>query len=79
MNLSSVYFFLIAKYESHLLYEIEKAQKELEKLNSVFAQPCQKLAKVVRNPWEDSTLERLLSSKNTCIGPEGKSIHHVFF
>ncbi|KAJ8923694.1 hypothetical protein NQ315_010275, partial [Exocentrus adspersus] len=59
-----------ATHQSRLLQEIEKAQCELLKLNAVFASRCKKLADVVKNPWEDAVLMKLMKTKDAEIGPE---------
>ncbi|CAH1153429.1 unnamed protein product [Phaedon cochleariae] len=57
-------------YEPKLLEEIARAESALSKLNSAFATRCKKLADVVRNPWEDTVLMRLMKTKDAEIGPE---------
>lgn len=62
---------IIATHQLKLLQEIEKAQTELLKLNSGFATRCKKLADVVKNPWEDVVLMKLMKTKDADIGEEG--------
>ncbi|CAG9855182.1 unnamed protein product [Phyllotreta striolata] len=57
-------------YQSKLLDEIGKAQNELLKLNNAFATPCKKLADVVKNPWEDPVLMKLMKTKDAEINTE---------
>lgn len=64
-------------HQSKLIDEIEKAQNELFKLNDGFATRCKKLADVVKNPWEDPVLMKLMKTKDIEVGPEGN--HAVFF
>lgn len=64
-------FILPATYQPKLLDEIEKAQNELLKLNSAFATRCKKLADVVKNPWEDPVLMKLMKTKDAEISTEG--------
>lgn len=59
-------------HQSKLIDEIEKAQGQLLKLNDGFVTRCKKLADVVRNPWEDPVLMKLMKTKEMEIGPEGK-------
>ncbi|CAH0562505.1 unnamed protein product [Brassicogethes aeneus] len=59
-----------AKYEESLLKEIEKVQVELLKISTAFSSRFQKLADVVRNPWEGPILVKLLSQKDAEIGPD---------
>nr|CAH7745645.1 unnamed protein product [Callosobruchus chinensis] len=56
------------KYQNKLLEEIEKAQNEVLKVTTLFATSCEKLADVVRNPWEDPTLMKLMKCKDAEIG-----------
>ncbi|XP_060536869.1 uncharacterized protein LOC132708539 [Cylas formicarius] len=53
-----------------LLENIEKAQRNLHTKNDAFSSRCQKLADVVKKPWEDPVLTHLLHTKNAEIGPK---------
>lgn len=44
---------------------------KFREISTLFSARFQKLADVVRNPWEDPTLVKLLSKKDTEIGQDG--------
>lgn len=50
---------------------IEKAQTNLATVNDAFSSRCQKLADVVKKPWEDPVLTKLIQQENVEIGSEG--------
>ncbi|KAF7270211.1 hypothetical protein GWI33_016821 [Rhynchophorus ferrugineus] len=53
-----------------LLENIEKAQTNLATVNDAFSSRCQKLADVVKKPWEDPVLTKLIQQENVDIGSE---------
>lgn len=67
-----IWNYLSDSHQAKLIEEIEKAQTQLLKLNDGFATRCKKLADVVKNPWEDPVLMKLMKTKDAEIGSEGK-------
>ncbi|XP_068915984.1 serine-rich adhesin for platelets-like isoform X5 [Tenebrio molitor] len=59
-----------ADFETKLLSEVEKTQNELMKISDVFSKKFQKLADVIKNPWDDPVLANLLHDNNATIGQE---------
>ncbi|XP_063929223.1 uncharacterized protein LOC135141754 isoform X2 [Zophobas morio] len=57
-----------ADFETKLLSEVEKTQHELMKISDVFSKKFQKLADVIKNPWDDPVLANLLHDSNATIG-----------
>ncbi|XP_030762318.1 uncharacterized protein LOC115887126 isoform X2 [Sitophilus oryzae] len=53
-----------------LLDNIEKAQANLAIVNDAFSSRCQKLADVVKKPWEDPVLTNLIQERDVEIGPK---------
>ncbi|RZC42806.1 uncharacterized protein BDFB_000684 [Asbolus verrucosus] len=60
-----------ADFEAKLLNEVEKTQNELMKISDVFSKKFQKLADVIKNPWDDPILANLLHDNNATIGQQG--------
>lgn len=67
-----IWKYISDSHQTKLIEEIEKAQTQLLKLNDGFATRCKKLADVVKNPWEDPVLMKLMKTKDAEIGSEGK-------
>lgn len=65
------YCCLLDIYEQKLLHEVEQTQQALLKFNNVFSLRCKKLAEVIRDPWGNPILYRLLNTADAAIGPEG--------
>ncbi|EFA10971.2 uncharacterized protein LOC103314818 isoform X2 [Tribolium castaneum] len=57
-------------FEAKLLSEVEKTQNELMKISDVFSKKFQKLADVIKNPWDDPVLANLLHDSNAAIGQD---------
>ncbi|KAK9758472.1 hypothetical protein QE152_g475 [Popillia japonica] len=57
-------------YGNKLFYEVANCEKELYKLNNTFSLHCQKLLKVIQDPWGNSTLNRLLNTPDAVIDRE---------
>jgi hypothetical protein len=53
---------------------VEKTQNELMKISDVFSKKFQKLADVIKNPWDDPVLANLLHDNNAAIGQEGNTL-----
>ncbi|XP_019765180.2 uncharacterized protein LOC109540997 isoform X2 [Dendroctonus ponderosae] len=55
-------------FRDSLLQCIEKAQQSLASINDAFSTRCQKLADVVKKPWEDPVLYNLIQERDAEIG-----------
>lgn len=64
--------FFIDAFEIRLLTEVEICERELHKLNNSFSMHCKKLVKVIRDPWGNATLNKLLNTDDPTITREGK-------
>lgn len=64
--------FVLDVYEEKLLCEVKNTEKALLKLNNLFSLRCRKLAEVIRDPWGNPILNRLLNNPEAHIGPKGK-------
>lgn len=58
-------------FRDNLLECIEKAQRSLASVNDAFSTRCQKLADVVKKPWEDPVLYNLIQERDADIGSKG--------
>lgn len=64
--------FILDVYEEKLLCEVRNTEKALLKLNNLFSLRCKKLAEVIKDPWGNPILNRLLNNPDAYIGPKGK-------
>lgn len=70
---------LSESFRDSLLQCIEKAQQSLASINDAFSTRCQKLADVVKKPWEDPVLYNLIQERDAEIGSKGNgfSINYI--